>query len=62
LFGDPSTVPYGRYWCMGYYNEYPAARGHVHATDKDDVQAPTDFRCGFLDECVLHPRVSSRRG
>ncbi|KAI0030688.1 alcohol oxidase-like protein [Vararia minispora EC-137] len=50
LFGDPSTVPYGRYYCIGYYNEYPAARGHVHATDKDDVSAPTDFRCGFLDD------------
>lgn len=30
--------------------EYPAARGHIHITDGEDVQAPTDFRTGFLDE------------
>ncbi|VDC02039.1 unnamed protein product [Peniophora sp. CBMAI 1063] len=49
LFGDPSSVPYGKYFCLGYYNQYPAARGHVHATHKDDVSAPTDFRPGFLE-------------
>ena len=52
LFGDPSSVPYGKYFCLGYYNQYPAARGHVHATHKDDVLAPTDFRPGFLEEYV----------
>ncbi|EIM87866.1 alcohol oxidase-like protein [Stereum hirsutum FP-91666 SS1] len=50
LVGDPSTVAPRKYFSLGFYNEYPAARGHIHITDCEDVQAPTDFRTGFLDD------------
>ncbi|KAA1469916.1 alcohol oxidase-like protein [Dentipellis sp. KUC8613] len=50
LVGDPSVVPDRKYFSTGYFNEYPAARGHVHITSSNDVGAPVDFRSGFLDD------------
>ncbi|KAI0065693.1 alcohol oxidase-like protein [Artomyces pyxidatus] len=49
LVADPSTAPPRKYFSMGYFNEYPVARGYVHVTDKDDVSAPTDFSAGYLE-------------
>ncbi|TFY67269.1 hypothetical protein EVG20_g4001 [Dentipellis fragilis] len=58
LVGDPSVVPERKYFSIGYYNEYPAARGHVHITSADDVAAPVDFRSGFLDDMAdVRPMV-----
>ncbi|KAI0044620.1 GMC oxidoreductase [Auriscalpium vulgare] len=56
LVGDPSAVPQGKYYSMGYYTEHPVARGHVHVTDANDVAAPLDFDSGYLkDDADLVP-------
>ncbi|KAH9046727.1 alcohol oxidase-like protein [Lactarius hengduanensis] len=47
--GDPTGVSPRKYYTLGFYNQYPLARGHVHITHADDVSAPTDFVPGFFE-------------
>ncbi|KAI9453452.1 alcohol oxidase-like protein [Lactarius psammicola] len=47
--GDPTMVPPRKYYTLGFYTQYPLARGHVHITHADDVSAPTDFVPNFFE-------------
>ncbi|KAH8989703.1 alcohol oxidase-like protein [Lactarius akahatsu] len=47
--GDPTGAPPRKYYTLGFYNQYPLARGHVHIMHADDVSAPTDFVPGFFE-------------
>ncbi|KZT23454.1 GMC oxidoreductase [Neolentinus lepideus HHB14362 ss-1] len=46
--GEPSTVPPRKYFSVSYYTEYPVARGYVHITDKDEVDAAPEFDPRYL--------------
>ncbi|KAI0044618.1 GMC oxidoreductase [Auriscalpium vulgare] len=50
LIGDPRQAPPEKYFSMGYFTGYPLALGHVHITDANNVDAPTDFRSGYLED------------
>ncbi|KAI0301548.1 alcohol oxidase-like protein [Multifurca ochricompacta] len=49
IAGDPSLAPLRKYFSVGYFTEYPVARGHVHITHAEDVSLPLDFVPGYLE-------------
>ncbi|KAH9891940.1 alcohol oxidase-like protein [Cubamyces lactineus] len=57
LAGERPPTPGKKYFCIGAYLQYPSSVGYVHATSADDVEAPLDFRPGYLDspaDMALH--------
>ncbi|KAJ7017403.1 GMC oxidoreductase-domain-containing protein [Mycena alexandri] len=51
LFGaDPSVAPPRKYFGVGFYTEYPVARGQVHISSPEDANARPEFDSGFLSE------------
>ena len=60
LIADPTLVPPLKYFTMGYFIAYPLARGSVHITSADDVNASLDFTAGFLEEYVSSTSQSMR--
>ncbi|EPQ54594.1 alcohol oxidase-like protein [Gloeophyllum trabeum ATCC 11539] len=48
--GEPSSVPPRKYFSMGYFTTYPVARGYLHITDREDINAPPSFDPRYLTD------------
>ncbi|KAJ7170886.1 GMC oxidoreductase-domain-containing protein [Mycena crocata] len=45
-------APPRKYYSVGYYTEYPVARGYVHISSGENANAPPDFDPGFLRDAA----------
>ncbi|KZT29805.1 GMC oxidoreductase [Neolentinus lepideus HHB14362 ss-1] len=48
FIGEPLSIQRRKYFSIGCSTYYPVARGYVHITDKDDVNAPPEFDPRYL--------------